>query len=113
MAMDFDDEFDEEYDDAVEYEDLDHDSSESRDISEDNDSKSDFDPLDITNPFSAYFSLSDDVQDDLQGSDKRKMKCLSCGHRFRGDLCDNCPECFSYNTEEVMADFDDEQDDSI
>ena len=60
-----------------------------------------FDPMDITNPVSAFFFLSDDAQDELQGSDKAKMSCLTCGHRFVGETYDNCPKCFSSNTEEL------------
>ena len=60
-----------------------------------------FDPKDITNPASAFFFLSDDAQDAIQGSDKRKMRCLTCGDNFTGDVYDGCPECFSPNTEKL------------
>jgi hypothetical protein len=59
------------------------------------------DPMDIANPVSAYFFLSDDAQDEITRSDKKRMKCLSCGHIFRGEIYDRCPECFSMDTEEV------------
>jgi hypothetical protein len=49
----------------------------------------------IANPVSAYFSLSDDAQDEISGSDRRKIKCRSYGHRFTGEIYDSCPECFS------------------
>ena len=98
--MDYDDEFDEGNDDALEYEDSAYDTPESRGVIDEGESQNGFDPLDITNPVSAYFFLSDDVQDEIQGSGKRKMKCLSCGHRFMGEISDICPECYSSNTEE-------------
>lgn len=91
---------DEEYDD--EYDDFSYDSRESENIVREGGSKNDFDPLDITDPRSAYFFLSDDVQDDLDGSDKPLMRCLSCGHKFKGVIYDSCPKCFSINTEEIV-----------
>jgi len=99
--MSWDDEFDEEYDDALEYGDSDYSSPESEDMTDKAEAGDGFDPMDITNPASAFFFLSDDVQDDLQGGNKKKMKCLSCGHSFFGDILDNCPECYSPNTEEI------------
>ena len=92
--------WDDESDDALEYDDSDHDTSEPNDILEERKSKDGLGPLDIDNPLSAYLFLSDDVQDDLQGSGKKKMKCLSCGHQFMGETYDSCPECYSSNTEE-------------
>ncbi len=62
-----------------------------------------FDPLDITDPVSAYLLLSDDFQDEISGSSKKRMQCLSCGHRFTGENYDTCPECFSVNTEEILG----------
>jgi hypothetical protein len=59
------------------------------------------DPMDITDPASAYLFLSDDAQDEVNGSDKKKMKCLSCGYIFKGEMYDSCPECFSSDTQEV------------
>ena len=88
--MNLDEEFDDEYD-----EDINHDTA-------GDDQPGGFDPLDINDPKSAYFSLSDDVQDELQGTDKKKMKCHSCGHRFVGEIYDGCPECYSANTEELI-----------
>jgi hypothetical protein len=58
------------------------------------------DPMDIANPASAYFLLSDDAQEEIAGSEKKKMKCRVCGHRFMGEIYDRCPECFSSDTEE-------------
>ncbi len=59
------------------------------------------DPTDITNPASAYFLLSDDAQDEITGTHKKRMKCLSCGHTFVGDSYGPCPECFSPDTEQM------------
>lgn len=58
------------------------------------------DSMDIANPVSAYFFLCDDAQDEISGSDNKKMKCLSCEHMFTGEIYDRCPECFSSDTEE-------------
>ena len=72
-----------------------------------------FDPMDITNPVSAYFFLSDDTQDEISGSDKKKMKCLSCGRRFIGEFYDSCPKCFSSDTEEVVSTIDGDEEISV
>jgi hypothetical protein len=64
------------------------------------------DPMDITDPASAYFFLSDDAQNEITGSDKKKMKCLSCGHTFVGEMYDRCPECFSSDTEQMTGEND-------
>jgi len=61
------------------------------------------DPMDISDPASAYFLLSDDAQDEITGTGKRKMKCRSCGHRFMGDIYDRCPKCDSLDIEEVLS----------
>ena len=37
------------------------------------------------------------------------MKCQSCGHRFAGESYESCPECYSFNTDEVIADIDSEK----
>jgi hypothetical protein len=37
------------------------------------------------------------------------MRCLLCGHKFLGEIYDDCPECFSPNTEEVDSEIDDDQ----
>jgi len=58
--------------------------------------------MDITGPTSVYLYLSDDAQDDIIRTDKMKMKCLSCGYRFMGEMYDGCPECFSPDTEELI-----------
>ena len=64
------------------------------------------DPMDIANPVSAYFFLSDNAQDEISGSDKKKMKCASCGHVFKDGIYDRCPECFSSDTEDVAGEKD-------
>ena len=68
--MNYDDDY-EEYNDSLEDEVPDYDFSESHGILKERDSERDFDPLDITNPLSAYFFLSDDVQDELQIDGKK------------------------------------------
>ena len=65
-----------------------------------------FDPMDIANPVSAYFFLSDDAQNEISGSDKKRMICLSCGHQFMGEFYNSCPECLSLDTEEVFDEKD-------
>ena len=96
VAMDYDEEYDDEYDDTSYY------SAKSENISNESGLKRDLDPLDISAPRSAYFFLSDDVQDDLDGRDKPLMRCISCGQRFKGVIYDSCPKCFSINTEEIV-----------
>ncbi len=66
-----------------------------------------FAPMDIANPVSAYFFLSDDAQDEISGGKKKNMKCQSCGHGFAGESYDSCPECFSLDTEEIADEKDD------
>jgi hypothetical protein len=105
--MSWDDEFDEEYDDALEYEDSDYNPSESGDMTDEDEAGNGFDPADITDPASAFFLLSDDTQDEISNTDKTKMRCLACGHKFLGGIYDDCPECFSPVTEE-----ENERDDS-
>jgi len=61
-------------------------------------SGSGLDPMDIRDPASAYFLLSDDAQDEITGTDKNKMKCRACGHRFTGEIYDRCPKCDSLDT---------------
>jgi hypothetical protein len=64
------------------------------------------DPMAISNPASAYFLLSDDAQDEISGSDKKKMKCRACRHQFMGEIYDRYPECFSFDTEKPDRDQD-------
>jgi predicted Zn-ribbon and HTH transcriptional regulator len=61
------------------------------------------DPMDISDPASAYFLLSDDAQDEIAGSDKKRMKCRVCGRRFMGEIYDRCPKCDSFDTEEILS----------
>jgi len=65
------------------------------------------DPMDIGDPASAHFLLSDDAQDEITGTDKKKMKYRSCGYRFTGEIYARCPKCDSLNTEEVLSFIDD------
>jgi len=56
------------------------------------------DPINISDPRSAYLFMSDDAQDEMQGDGNRcRMKCLNCGKIFRGDILDLCPKCSSPN----------------
>ena len=98
--MDWDDEYDKGYDD------MDHASYREGPMSDKN-AEGGFDPMDIKNPVSAYFFLSDDAQDEISGSDRKKMKCLSCEHRFMGEIYDSCPKCHSVNTEEAVEETND------
>ena len=93
--MDYDHELDDEYED--DYEDY---ASSYHNFLQDG-SKNDIDPLDIKDPKSAYFYLSDDVQDEFGNTGKRKMRCESCGHKFKGDIIVSCPNCYSLDTEEI------------
>ncbi len=73
--MEWGDEYDNGYDDI--------DCSSHRDLSiPDRSAKGGLDPREIVYPVSAYFFL--DAQDEITGSDKKKMKCLDCGH-MKGD----------------------------
>jgi len=99
--MDWDDEYDNGYDDI--------DSMSQRNGSiPDKSAEGGLDPMDIANPVSAYFFLSDDAQDEISGEKKKNMKCGSCGHRFVGESYGSCPKCFSVNTEEIVSGIDDE-----
>lgn len=60
-----------------------------------------FDPTDVLNQVSTYFFLSDDIQNEITGTDRKKMKCLDCGHTFVGDVYERCAECFSSDTEQM------------
>jgi rubrerythrin len=99
--MDWDDEYDNGYND------MGHASHRDNSMSEKGSSDGGLDFKDIANPVSAYFFLSDDVQDEISGSHKKKMKCGSCGHRFAGDSYESCPECFSPDTEETVKETED------
>jgi predicted Zn-ribbon and HTH transcriptional regulator len=76
----------------------------------DDGSGSGLDPTDITDPSSAYFLLSDDAQDEITGTGKKRMKCRSCDHRFTCEIYDRCPKCDSLDTEEVLSFIDGEDD---
>jgi len=91
--MDWDDEYDNGYNDM--------DNALQREESmPDKSAEGGFDPMDIANPVSAYFLLSDDAQDEISGGKKKNMKCFSCGQRFAGESYDSCPGCYSVNTDE-------------
>lgn len=77
--MDYDDDFDNHFDSDPLGSSSNYDLSNGQDESENN-----LDPLNIRNPASAYFFLSDDVQDELGNPLNRKLKCLLCGHEFLG-----------------------------
>ena len=98
--MDWDDEYDNGYNDR-------DNASQQDGFMPDKSAEGGFDPMDIVNPVSAYFFLSDDAQDEISGEKKKNMKCGSCGHRFMGDIYDSCPECFSLDTEEAGDEKDD------
>jgi len=55
-------------------------------------SGSGLDPMDITAPASTYLFLSDDAQDEIEGTGRKRMKCSSCGYRFVGEVFDPCPK---------------------
>ena len=92
--MDWDDEYDNGYND------ISHTSQRDRSMPDTGNSDGGLDFKDIANPVSAYFFLSDDVQDEISGGKKKNMKCGSCDHRFSGEIYDRCPECFSSDIEE-------------
>ena len=98
--MDWDDEYDNGYSD------MGNASHRDNSISDNGSSDGGLDFTDIANPVSAYFFLSDDAQEEIIGADKKKMKCLSCGHQFKGEFYESCPECFSSDTEEVTDEKD-------
>jgi len=97
--MDWDDEYDNGYND------MDYTVHREESMPE-KDAEAGLDPLDIYSQVSAYLFLSDDAQDEITGSDKRKMKCLSCGHTFVGEIYDRCPECFNSDTEQMTEEND-------
>ena len=100
--MDWDDEYDNGYDD------MGHTSHRDNSMPDNGSANGGLDFKDIANPVSAYFFLSDDAQDEITGTNKKRIKCLSCGHRFMGDIYDRCPKCDSLDTEEVLSFIDDD-----
>ncbi len=99
--MDWDDEYDNGFND------MDNASQRDRSMPDEGSSDGGLDPMDIANPVSAYFFLSDDAQDEISGSDKKSMKCHSCGQSFTGEIYDSCPECFSLDIEKTADEKDD------
>ena len=61
----------------------------------------DFDPMNLDDPESAYFFLSDDAQDEIQNPQKQKLRCLLCGHEFLGQKSNHCPVCYSMEFSEI------------
>ena len=94
--MDYDDDFNNEYDSDPGRSSPDYDLSNDQGGVERN-----IDPLNFRNPVNAYFFLSDDVQDELGSSQKRNLKCLLCGHEFLGRIGDYCPECYATRVSEI------------
>lgn len=97
--MSFDNEFDEPFDNNLESGKLFHPAREHDPTTEF--SRKGLDPMDFTDPSSAYFFLSDDAQEEIVGGDRKKMKCCSCQNQFYGEIYDRCPNCESFDTEEV------------
>ena len=64
---------------------------------------------DISDSTSAYLYLSDDAQDEINGTTRKRMKCNSCGHRFMGEFYESCPKCSSLDTEEILSFMDGEE----
>ena len=60
------------------------------------------DPLNIRDPESAYFFLSDDAQDEIQNPQNRKLRCLLCGHEFLGRKTDQCPICYGTQFSQII-----------
>ena len=104
--MSFDDEFDEPFDDGLKCGETYDRTHQNNSCADEESSQKRLDPMDISDPVSAYFFLSDDVQDEIAGVDCKKMKCCLCGHRFWGDVYDNCPKCNSFKTEALFGDMD-------
>lgn len=104
--MSFDDEFDEYFDDGPECGKI-YDRAHQNSLRGDGESSREgIDPMNMSDPASAYFFLSDDAQNEITGFDCKMMKCRLCGHRFWGDVYDNCPNCNSLETEALFRDMD-------
>lgn len=89
-----------------EYDNMDY-SSHGKESIPDKSTEGGIDPMDIANPVSAYFFLSDDAQDEITGEKRKNMKSGPCGHRFAGESYESCPKCFSLDTEEAADEKDD------
>lgn len=59
--VDWDDEYNEEYNDAMPYDDVGYNPHREKSMPDKSSSEGEFDPMAIANPVSAYFSLSDDA----------------------------------------------------
>lgn len=104
--MSFDDDFDDPVDDYSGFRNLHNDFESHSPADESGASQTVFDPMDIKDPASAFFFLGDDAQDEIVGSNKKKMRCRSCQHHFRGEIFDSCPKCHSFDTEEMIGEID-------
>lgn len=105
--MIFDNEFDEPFDENLEYGKTTHDYSLKDGPSNDLEiSQGALDPFEITDPVNAYLFLSDDAQEEINGSEGKWMKCSACEHRFSGEIYDICPKCNSFDTEEIIQDME-------
>ncbi len=62
----------------------------------------DFNPLSLDDRESAYFCLSDDVQDELGHSQNQKLRCLLCRHEFVGRKTDQCPICYGTQFSQII-----------
>lgn len=91
--MDFDDFFDEQYDYEIEGQDIHSVDSEYNSSKISDESENGLHPLNFHDPLSAFLFLSDDVQDELENTEKRKRECLACEHKFTGQITDQCPVC--------------------
>jgi len=94
--MNYDDDFDNGYDSDPVGSSSDYDLSNEQGGGEEN-----LDPLNFRDPVNSYLFLSDDVQDELGNPQKRKMKCLLCGHEFSGRKTDQCPICYGTQFSEI------------
>jgi hypothetical protein len=115
--MDYDDNFDDDYGDyADEYDDFesedegliegqenheeyDADSDEKDDSNRD---IGDLSPLEFAFIAGGYEFFRDSSKENRLCSGSCKIKCLSCGCTFVGKIDDNCPECNSVDTEEII-----------
>lgn len=102
--MSFDDEFGEYFDDGSEYGKMQGNVHQDGLVGDAESPREGFGPVELSDPKSAYFFLSDDAQDEIAGIDCKKMKCRRCEHRFWGDDYDNCPKCNSFETEAFFRD---------
>ncbi len=99
--MDFDDFSDEQYGYEIEGRDIHSVNSEFVSSKEADESENGFHPLNIRDPLSAFLFLSDDIQDKLENTEKRKRECLTCGHELFGQIGDYCLKCYGMEFREI------------